>query len=63
MTGSKVDLKAVNKLIKKLDMLVLMWNLEIYVRQLNIIGDCHQFWMRKDELEKTWTGHKTFFSS
>ena len=38
------------------------WNLEIYVKQLTIIGYCHQFGIRKDQLKKTWIVQKTFFS-
>ena len=36
------------------------WNLEIYVRHLNIIGYCHQFGIRRDQLKKTWIVQKTF---
>ena len=36
------------------------WNLEIYVRQLSIIVYCHQFWIGKDQLKKTWIVQKTY---
>ena len=32
--------------------------MEIYVRQLSIIGYCHQFGIRKDQLKKTWIVQK-----
>ena len=46
---------------KKIDLLILTSNLEIYVRQLSIIGYSHQFGIRKDQLKETWIVQKNIF--
>ena len=39
-----------------------MSNSAIWVRKLGLTGYCHQFWIKKDQQEKTWFDPETFFS-